>query len=794
MRAAWLVLVALALSARFSAGPAVSAEPSRPPGHRPPPIPLAEIARRADEVGDVLHALAKGLPPSARIEAIENGLDRQSQPLATRLRRLHQTIETQPSLASLDSLAGSWQSARVRFRGWLDTVIARLAWLEQQRVLLDGLTTTWAGTDADLRAASAPASLVRQIEAIRESVASARRRVESATAETLILQERVARELNRCEDALTTIEQARRRATVDLFVRESPPVWRMSLTPLAELPAAMGAAWDDHVAALREFAEDQPGPLLAYAGAIAALIGAFWWSHRRLRSTATERDARGPVLLGRPVSAGLVLGLLSWVVIYPGKPPAAQALVAAVALVPMMWVVRSLVNGRERWMLYGLAGLFLVDRLRDLVTSLGVIERGLFVLEMLATRAILGWYLRSGRARDHASASGGPLAGLVSPMLKLALAALAAALVAGVVGNMSLARLVGSGVLASAYLVLVLAAARRLAEGLVVLGLETWPVRRLAIVRLHRARLEQRARTVLRTIAVAVWVLMTLGDFGLLSPALTTARHILAAELMRGALRISVSDLVVFALTVWAAFAVSALVRFVLEEDVFPRLPLSPGLPYALSSVVGYAIIFAGFIVAALAAGVNLDRVTLLGGAFGVGVGFGLQNVVNNFVSGLVVLFERPVRVGDAVQIGDTQGEVRRIGIRAATVRSWQGAEIIVPNSMLVAEKVTNWTPANRQRRVEIPVSVVYGSAPEAVLKVLADVAQAHPDVAAQPPPQPLFMGFGDSALRFELWAWTYRLDRHVVIKSELGVAVYAALQAAGMKVAVPRYEVTIRR
>jgi potassium-dependent mechanosensitive channel len=245
---------------------------------------------------------------------------------------------------------------------------------------------------------------------------------------------------------------------------------------------------------------------------------------------------------------------------------------------------------------------------------------------------------------------------------------------------------------------------------------------------------------------------------------------------------------------VWTAFAVSALVRFVLEEDVFPRLPLSPGLPYALSSVVGYAIIFAGFIVAALAAGVNLDRVTLLGGAFGVGVGFGLQNVVNNFVSGLVVLFERPVRVGDAVQIGDTQGEVRRIGIRAATVRSWQGAEIIVPNSMLVAEKVTNWTPANRQRRVEIPVSVVYGSAPEAVLKVLADVAQAHPDVAAQPPPQPLFMGFGDSALRFELWAWTYRLDRHVVIKSELGVAVYAALQAAGMKVAVPRYEVTIRR
>jgi potassium-dependent mechanosensitive channel len=258
--------------------------------------------------------------------------------------------------------------------------------------------------------------------------------------------------------------------------------------------------------------------------------------------------------------------------------------------------------------------------------------------------------------------------------------------------------------------------------------------------------------------------------------------------------RISVSDVVVFAFTVWAAFAVSALVRFVLEEDVFPRLRLSPGLPYALSSVAGYAIILVGCIIAALAAGVNLDRVTLLGGAFGVGVGFGLQNVVSNFVAGLVVLFERPVRVGDAVQIGDTQGEVRRIGIRAATVRSWQGAEIIVPNSMLVAEKVTNWTPADQQRRLEIPVSVAYRSAPDKVLNVLADVARAHPDVAAQPPPQALFLGFGDSALRFELWAWTYRLDRHVIIKSELGVALDAALHSAGMEIAVPRYVVTIPR
>jgi small-conductance mechanosensitive channel len=247
-----------------------------------------------------------------------------------------------------------------------------------------------------------------------------------------------------------------------------------------------------------------------------------------------------------------------------------------------------------------------------------------------------------------------------------------------------------------------------------------------------------------------------------------------------------------FILTIYGAILFSSLVRFALEEDVFPRLQLRAGLPYALSAVIRYAIVVAGFILAIAALGINPDRITILGGAFGVGVGFGLQNIVNNFVSGLIVLFERPVRVGDAVQIGDVHGEVRRIGIRSTTVRAWEGAEVIVPNSMLVAERVTNWTPAEPRRRLDIPVNVAYGTAPDKVLKVLTEVAHGHPDVAQTPAPQPLFLGFGDSALQFRLQVWTERLDRHVAIRSELGIAVYAALREAGMSIPFPQHEIRV--
>jgi len=219
-----------------------------------------------------------------------------------------------------------------------------------------------------------------------------------------------------------------------------------------------------------------------------------------------------------------------------------------------------------------------------------------------------------------------------------------------------------------------------------------------------------------------------------------------------------------------------------------------PGLAWLIAFflIAFYAIVSVGFFVALLALGVNLNRVTVLGGALGIGVGFGLQNIVNNFVSGLILLFERPVRVGDAVQIGDVQGEVRRIGIRATTVRAWEGAEVIVPNSQLVAERVTNWTPADYRRRLDIPVNVAYGSAPDKVIQVLTEVAQSHPDVVASPVPVALFLGFGDSALQFQLRAWTSRLDRHLMVRSELGVAVYAALRDAGFSIPFPQQEVRI--
>ena len=171
-----------------------------------------------------------------------------------------------------------------------------------------------------------------------------------------------------------------------------------------------------------------------------------------------------------------------------------------------------------------------------------------------------------------------------------------------------------------------------------------------------------------------------------------------------------------------------------------------------------------------------------------------MQSVVNNFVSGLILLFERPIHVGDAVELGALQGVVRRIGIRASIVHTWQGADIIVPNSHLVTEQVTNWTLTDQLRRIDLPVGVNYGAVPQHVIALLETVARAHPQVLPEPPPQAFFMGYGDSAINFELRAWPDHFHHWLQVKSDLTAAVYEAVSAAGLSFPFPQRDVRVRR
>src|SRR5262245_1728616 len=798
--AAWVGAVALCLTLVSMAGAQAPASPAAQPAApaEPAPIPLAEVAMRAEEVGAFVRSLEVQLAPDTRIVSIEAHLPPLRERLTVRFERTGLAIESQAGLGTLNALADSWHSSRAEVGTWLEILTSRGVWLTQQLQKLAALDKTWRRTREEY-ATRAPAYVMERIDAIQRALATAEDRVKDQGRATLELQDRIAREATRCDEALALLARARQQATSNLFVRESKPIWSAEVRRgvLAKLPELIRGSLDAQAVLLRQFVVDHIERMILHGGLIIALVALFWWARRRATDWRTRNRPAGALapVFRQPVAAALLFGLLSGVWFYSDEPSSALILVQIATLLPVVVVLHGLLPPAVIPGLYGLAAFFLADSLRDFASIMPLVERGLFLVEMLAATVLVGWVLWSGRARSLLASDDGSMLGRARMLLAgLTFAGFVIAFVAGAIGSMNLARLIGSGILTSGYIALVLTAARRLAEGLFALALRVRPLRLLRMVDHHTETFERRAHVALQVLAIATWAFATLDIFGLFRPVLAGGHRILTAELAYGALRISLGDVLAFAATLYGASLFSRAIRFALEEDVFPRLRLSAGLPYALTSVLKYSVIFVGFVLGLLALGVNLDRVTILGGAFGIGVGFGLQNIVNNFVSGLIVLFERPVRVGDAVQIGDVQGQVRRIGIRSSTVRTWEGAEVIVPNSQLVSDKVTNWTPADQWRRLDLPVSVAYGTAPDKVLKVLSEVAHAHPDVAANPVPQPLFLGFGDSALLFTLQVWTARTDRHVAVKSELGIAIYAALREAGMTIPFPQQEIRVHQ
>ena len=245
--------------------------------------------------------------------------------------------------------------------------------------------------------------------------------------------------------------------------------------------------------------------------------------------------------------------------------------------------------------------------------------------------------------------------------------------------------------------------------------------------------------------------------------------------------------------SVYLSFWIARTIRSVLAEDVLPKMTLPRGVANSVSTMSYYTLLMLGLLVALTAAGFQMSQLALVVGALSVGIGFGLNTVINNFVCGLILMIERPVQPGDTVELSGTTGRIRDIGIRTTTITTFDGADVLVPNGLLLSEKLTNWTLSNRRRRIEVPVGVAYGCAPRDVQALLLEVANKIRGISFDPPPSVLFTGFGESSLNFVVRVWTDDFDLGGDIGSEMALEIHAALQAAGIEIPFPQRDLHIR-
>lgn len=760
-------------------------------------IPLAEISSRAENLKRPLREITRRLSAgtsahlSEQIRAAEERITAQSQQLDERL-------ASKPTLYELRALDRDWKARSVELDLWQKTFTQNLTSTESDLRWLKDEQAKWAATLEQLTASDSLETVNGRIKTALAGLQQLQTLVQERLKLLLSLQDRVSQLEFLVANRLDDLALARQRFQSTLLLRDSRPLWSAFSETTGEAQNSSddsdGKSFVHELAAARESIEKQRGSFFLLLLLFVVLLVLNISLARRIDPLTADNPElhQSAAILRHPVSAALLIILLVQLWLSPLSASLVNSIVALLLLIPFLQIVRKLFE-TPAWMrvpFFVLAILHLSDQIRFLADFEPVIERVIFLVETAVAIVVLVWMLRSKRfgILPIRAATMRWLRGSLFVMLGL----IVISLLANVLGFVTLAKVLGEGALHSVYLgALMYGAARVISVGIVLL-LRTNRAQISIFVKRHGKEIVKWSSRISYFVAGLLWLIGSLELFTIRDQFFALVERVLNASLSFRSLKISLEDVLSFLLVVGAAYYLAKVVRLILQEDVLSRVPLERGVPQALATTVQYVLLFVGFVLAVSAAGFDLNRLTLLTGAFGVGIGFGLQNIVNNFVSGLILLFERPVQIGDAVQVGSVSGEITRIGIRSSRIRTAQGAEVIVPNAKLISDEVTNWTLSNMSRRVELPLAVVYGSDPERVIEMMLAAAKANPDVMAEPAPQALFTGFGDNSLQFELRFWAAN-SIHPVVKSQVALAVSEALNKAGIEIPSPQREMRVR-
>ncbi len=267
------------------------------------------------------------------------------------------------------------------------------------------------------------------------------------------------------------------------------------------------------------------------------------------------------------------------------------------------------------------------------------------------------------------------------------------------------------------------------------------------------------------------------------------------AELLKlGETSLTLKSLFIVIFSLFLLIYLSAKLKKLLVNRIFPRYHLDIGISQSIATIIRYTLVTLGIYIIFQTSGIDLSALGLLIGALGIGIGFGLQNVTNNFISGIIILFERPIKVGDRVEVDDIVGTVESISARSTTIITNDNIGVIVPNSDFINERVINWSLNDRNVRFNFPVGVSYKEDPSIIRKLLIEVADENPGVLQNPKPDVLFEEFGDSSLNFNLRVWSQEYSsKPQVLKSQLYYAIFEKFKQNNIEIPFPQRDLHLK-
>lgn len=754
-------------------------QPELPPVSELVPRAVA-LAGRADDAIEEVRAVAELGDLRPRVAALAE----RQESLARRLDRiLDQDYVSDDRVAVVvdetDVLANRLEAAMAAASDRVESLDAvRREWLSERR-----LWQRWRArieADPEYRRAYAD-DAARALERIESVIEATGRPLPAVAAVQQSLRETVAanrRVRGRAQGFLRTWRD-------DLFLRTAPVLF--SSEHLQALRAQTGRRIGEGLARTWEAEWRLEPRQLWVLLLLVALVALFGWAARRMRPLAAE-ESRWSSVLRHPWAIGLlVAAVLGGFLLGPLPPLSRLALEAAVAGATAVVASGMFRNPVKRGAVYGVSALYVLFSGLDAVAFPVPLLR-----VILAALAVTGSIVLLATGRRIARSIWTDQRGF-RWLLRLGALALAVIGVAEVLGYHFLGQWLLEASVATAFVVFVVTFLLRLARGAIHAALRSEGAGRVRFLARVGSALADRLVFLLKVALVFAAMLYVAAIWDLAESPGQAWRGVVEAGVSVGAWEITVGQVLVAVMAVYLAFVVSWALRALLGQTFFERRQFERGVRDSISTLLHYAVVVVGVFVGVSLLGFDLTNLALIFGALGVGIGFGLQNVVNNFVSGLILLFERPIRVGDIVVLGEEWGTVQKIGLRSTVIVTFNGAELIVPNGDLIAEKVTNWTLTTPRARLVLPVAAAYGSDPARVIEVLEEVGKEYPLALEEPAPMAIFTGFGESSLDFELRVWLGAFEQLLEARSEVAAAVVRRFADEGISIPFPQRDLHLR-
>jgi small-conductance mechanosensitive channel len=499
-----------------------------------------------------------------------------------------------------------------------------------------------------------------------------------------------------------------------------------------------------------------------------------------------EGEERWRFIARRPLAAGIFVGFTPLLPLYGPAPGTWNlALGTAVTIALARLVGGIVVILWKRWLVYTLAIFAITLRL------LGVfgLPLPLFRLYIFST-ALIGMVLCIWRYVESVRSEGSLL---YTWTLRLGSLVFLGVIIAEIGGYSSLAAHVLKSSLGTIFIVLAAWMLILMTRGFFEWAMQSAPLKKIPFLQSKANVIVSRSALLTNLLIGALFFTFILVTWRLYDRPIEALQGVLSFGFTVGSRRVTVGLIFTAAAFLYGSFIVSWAVQAMLMEGVFTRRQLQVGVRISMARLVHYGFIFVGFLLALVALGVQMRDVTIMAGALGIGIGFGLQGIVTNFVSGLILLFERPIKVGDYIQLGEQWAEIKRIGLRSTVIETFDRSEVVVPNSDLVSNQVTNWTLSHRFARIIIQLGVVYGSDVPLVMQTLMECAEANSLVTRMPTPKVFFLAFGENSLDFELRVWISDVSNRRQVQSELHQEIDRRFREFGIEIAFPQRDLHVR-